>query len=119
MESDYPVLEHRERRADRWLRGNRLLLAFLVALTETLLVVLEVIGWYWVVGIAAVILAFHFLYGRRARWTWLRQLSWTAAVSQMLPVLIPFAALTLATLVTFGLIAAIVLIVAFLVFGRR
>ena len=119
MESDYPVLEHRERRTGRWLRGNRLLIAFLIALVETVLVVTDVIGWYSVLAIAAVLIGFYVVYGRRARWPWLRQLSWTAAVSQLLPVLVPFAALAVATVVLVGLVAAIVIIVAFLVFGRR
>ncbi len=119
MESDYPVLEHRERRADRWLRGNRLRVAFLIALVETLLVLTDVIGWYWVVGVAAVIIVFHLLLGRRAKWEWARQLSWTAAVSQTLPVLIPVLALVVSVFLVIAIVAGAVLVLAFLVFGRR
>ena len=91
--SSYGVLEHREGRSSRWLRGNRLRVAFLVALVETILVITGVIGWYWALALAALIFAFHFFLGRKLRYEWARQLSWTAAVSQTLPVLIPFAAL--------------------------
>jgi hypothetical protein len=119
VETDYPVIEHRERRADRWLRGNRLRLAFLVALVETILVLTDVLGWYWALAGAAVVFAFHFLVGRRSRWEWLRQLSWTAAVSQTLPVLIPFAALVVLPILVLSVVVGAVLVLAFFVFGRR
>lgn len=118
MES-YPVLEHREGRAGRWLREHRLPLAFLVALVETILVLTSVLGWYWALGAAVVLVVTHLLVGRRARQEWIRQLSWTAAVSQLLPVLVPFAALVVGTFVVLALVAAAVIVLAFLVFGRR
>ena len=117
--TELPVLEHRERRADRWLRGNRLRVAFLIALVETILVLTNVIGWYWALGVAAVVLVFHLLLGRRAKWEWVRQLSWTAAVSQALPVLIPFVAVVVGTVLVLAIVAGAVLVLAFLVFGRR
>jgi hypothetical protein len=117
--TDYPVLEHRERRADRWLRGNRLRVAFLIALVETILVLTDVIGWFVVLGVAVVVVALHLLLGRRARREWIRQLSWTAAVSQALPVLVPFVALVVGTFLVLAMVAAAVLVLAFLIFGRR
>ena len=119
MSADFPVLEHRERRADRWLRGNRLRIAFLIALVETILVLTNVLGWYWAVGAAAVVLALHLLLGRRSKREWVRQLSWTAAVSQMLPVLIPIAAVVVGTFLVLAVGVGVVLLLAFLVFGRR
>ena len=89
------MIEHGEGRFSLWLRHNRLRLAILVALVETALVVGNVIGWYIAVGVAAVIVAFYFLVGRRSRRPWLSQLSWSLAVSQALPVIVPFAPLAL------------------------
>lgn len=117
--AELPVLEHRERRADRWLRGNRLRIAFLIALVETILVLTNVLGWYWALGGALVILTLHLLVGRRAKREWIRQLSWTAAFSQMLPVLIPFVAVAVGTFLVVAIVVGIVLVLAFLVFGRR
>jgi hypothetical protein len=117
--TDYPVLEHRERRADRWLRGNRLRIAFLIALVETILVLTDVVGWFVAVGVAAAVIALHLLLGRRAKREWIRQLSWTLAVSQTLPVLIPIAAVVVGTFLVLAIVAGVVIILAFLVFGRR
>ena len=91
--SALPVIEHGEGRSSRWLRENRLRFAILVALVETALIVGDVIGWYIAVGVAAVIVAFYFLVGRRSKRVWLHQLSWSLAVSQAIPVIVPFAAL--------------------------
>jgi hypothetical protein len=117
--SSYGVLEHREGRSSRWLRGNRLRVAFLIALVETVLVIAGVMGWYWALALAAVIFAFHFFVGRKLRWEWARQLSWTAAVSQTLPVLIPFAALVVSTLLVIAIVAAAIVVLAYVIFGRR
>ena len=114
-----PVIEHGEGRFGRWLRHNRLRLAILVALVETALVVGNVIGWYIAVGVAAVIIAFYFLVGRRSRRTWLNQLSWSLAVSQALPVVVPFAALAVGALIVLGVVAAVFFVLAYIVFGRR
>lgn len=117
--SSYGVLEHREGRSSRWLRGNRLRVAFLIALVETILVIAGVIGWYWAVALAGLIFAFHFFVGRKLRYEWARQLSWTAAVSQTLPVLIPFAALVVSTVLVVAIVAAAVVVLAYVIFGRR
>ena len=117
--SSYGVLEHREGRSSRWLRGNRLRVAFLIALVETILVITGVIGWYWALALAALIFAFHFFLGRKLRWEWARQVSWTAAVSQTLPVLIPFAALIVGTVLVVAIVAAAVVVLAYVIFGRR
>ncbi len=117
--SALPVIEHGEGRSSRWLRENRLRLAILVALVETALVVGDVIGWYVAVGVAAVIIGFYFLVGRRSRRPWLRQLSWSLAVSQALPVVVPFAALAVGALIVLGVVAAVFFALAYIVFGRR
>ena len=115
----YPVLEHRQRRTTRWLRENRLRIAVLVALVETGLVVSSVLAWRWAVVAAGVVFAFHFFVGRRAPYDTVRELSWAAAVSQTLPVLLPFVAIAVSALVVLGVLAAAVVVLAFVIFGRR
>ncbi len=117
--ASYGVLEHRESRPSRWLRGNRLRVAFLIALVETALIVLNVVSWYWALALAAIVFLFHFFVGRRARYEWLRQLSWTAAVSQTLPVLIPFVALVVGAFLVLAIVAAAVIVLAYVILGRR
>jgi FtsH-binding integral membrane protein len=115
----YPVLEHRAGRTGRWLRANRIKAALLLALVETVLVVVDVLQWRWVLLIAALVFAFHFFVGRRARYDWFRQLSWTVVVSQTLPVLVPVVAVVLGTLLVLALLAAAIVVVALVFFGRR
>jgi uncharacterized membrane protein len=117
--SSYGVLEHREGRSSRWLRGNRLRVAFLIALVETILVLTNVISWWWAVLLALLIFVLHYFVGRKARAEWIRQLSWTAAVSQTLPVVVPFVALVVSVFLVIGLVAAGVVILAYIILGRR
>ena len=112
----YPVLEHRASRTSRWLRTHRFRLAFLLAIAETALVITNVLSWRWVLLIAAIVFAFYFFVGRRFRNSTLRELSWTVALSQTMPVLVPvFVALafTLAA-VAVGILAIVVVAVLFL-----
>ena len=114
----YPVLEHRVGRAGRWLRANRMRLAFLLAIVETALVVASVLQWRWVLLIAAGVFAFHFFVGRRAPYE-LRQISWAAAVSQTLPVIVPFVAVAVTTLVVLAILAVAFVVLAMFLLGRR
>ena len=113
-----PVIEHGEGRTSLWLRRNRLWLACIVALVETGLIVTSVIGWYVAAAVAVVIFLFHFLVGRKSRYMWVRQISLAAAISQLLPVLVPFVALA-SVVIVLALLAAAVLVLAFVVIGRR
>jgi hypothetical protein len=88
-ETALPVAEPGESRAGRWLRERRLRIALLVGLVESLLVVLNGLGWFWVVAFAAVAVGFHLFAGRRMRFHTVREVSWTAAVSQLIAVLVP------------------------------
>ncbi len=115
----YPVLEHRASRQSRWLREHRTRLALLIALAETVLVVANVLQWRWAMLIAALVFAFHFFIGRRARHDLVRQLSWTAAVSQTLPVVIPFIAVAVSTLFVLAVVGAAIVVLLLLLLGRR
>lgn len=85
----YPVVEQQESRIGRWLRPRRLRIALFVGLVETLLVLLNGLGWFWVLGAAGVAVAFHFFVGRRARFQSVREISWIVAVSQLIAVVVP------------------------------
>jgi hypothetical protein len=116
--SALPVIEHGEGRTSLWLRRNRLRLACIVALVETGLIVGSVIRWYVAAGVAVAVFLFHFLAGRRSRFMWVRQISSAAAISQTLPLLVPFVALASVVVVLAVLVAA-VLVLGYVVFGRR
>jgi hypothetical protein len=114
----YPVLEHREGRSSRWLRDHRVRIAFVIALVETLLVIVNVIQWRWALLIAAAVFAFHFFAGRKARYSTVRQLSWTAAISQTLPVLVPFLLVVVGTILVIAIVAAAAVVLALVIFRR-
>ncbi|MDQ3889833.1 MAG: hypothetical protein M3312_04685 [Actinomycetota bacterium] len=115
----YPVIEHRVGRAGRWLRANRIRLALLIAVAETLLVVGNQLRWFSVLAIAGLVFAFHLVVGRRARYESVRQLSWAAAVSQTLPVLIPVLVVLVGTLVVVAVVAVAAAVLAAFLLGRR
>ena len=115
----YPVIEHRQRGPARWIRENRLRLAFGIAIAETILILVSVLQWRWALLIAGLVFAFHFFVGRRARFESLRQLSWTAAISQTLPVIVPVLLVVVGTLFVLGIVAAAAVVLALVIFGRR
>jgi hypothetical protein len=115
----YSAVEGGESRASRWLRTVRLRLALLVGLLESLLVVLNGLGWFWVLGIAAVAVAFHLFVGRQSRFQIVRELSWTVAVSQLIAVVVPvlWQLVKLVAIVVLVLMALVLL--AMLLLDRR
>lgn len=117
----YPVVEHGTTRLGRWLRARRLRIAFVIAVVETVLILppIDALGWFPVVAIAVVVFAFYFFVGRKSRFDAVRQLSWTAAASQVLPVVIPFVLVVVGTLVVIAVIALLVVVGALLFVDRR
>lgn len=115
----YPVLEHRAGRTSRWLRENRIRIALSIAIVETILVVTSVLQWRWALLIAGAVFAFHFFVGRRARFASIRELSWTAAISQTVPVIIPFVVALVSALVAVAIVAAAIVVLALVFLGRR
>ena len=81
--------------------------------------VANVLQWRWALLIAALVFAFHFFVGRRSRHDFLRQLSWTAAVSQTLPVVVPFVAVAVSTLFVLAVVGAAIVVLVLLLLGRR
>jgi hypothetical protein len=115
------VIEHRTSRVALWLRERRLRIAFVVAVVETLLILppIDVLGWFPVLAIAVAAFAFYFFVGRKSRFDTVRQASWTAAASQVLPVLIPLVLVVVGTLVVMAVIALLVVVGALLFLDRR
>jgi hypothetical protein len=83
-----PVIEHRRSASAQWLRERRVRIALLIAFVESLLVVTSSLGWFWVVGAAIVAVAFYFL-GRRTSSSTVGEITWIAAASQLISVLVP------------------------------
>jgi hypothetical protein len=109
MAYSQPVLEGGSTRMGRWLRERRLRLALWVAVVEGLLVALTPDLTKWtVLVIGVILLAFYIVAGRNIRWDVPRQLSWIAAASQALAILVVILAFVIGLL-------AIVAVVAFAV----
>jgi hypothetical protein len=106
------VLEHRSTRLGRWLRGRRLRVALWIAVIEGILVAFKVISWPFAVVIAIAIIILHFGVTSRARSDAVRQISWTAAVSQALVALVPVLVVIVGTLslIVVALLAVVALI---------
>ena len=115
MAYSQPMIEADSTRIGRWLRERRLRLALWVAVVEGLLVALTPDLTKWtVLIIGAIMLAFYMVAGRNMRWDVARQLSWIAAASQALAILVVILAFVLklvaiVAVVVFALIALVYL----------
>jgi hypothetical protein len=90
------MIEAGSTRVGRWLRDRRLRLVLWVAVIEGVIVALTSdISRWTVLVIAAIVLAFYVLAGRNMRWDVGRELSWIAAASQSLAILVVIAAFIL------------------------
>ena len=102
-----------------WLRARRLRIALWIAVAEGILVVLNQIpGWTaLLVGIA--VIAFYVLIGRELGSTAGREMSWIAAVSQVLVALVPVLLFFVGALAVLALIVLAVLALVALFADRR
>ena len=108
MAYSQPIIEGGGTRIGRWLRGRRVRLALWVAVIEGLLVALTPDLTKWtVLVIGAILLAFYMVAGRNMSWDVGRQLSWIAAASQALAILV----------VIFAFVFKLVAIVAIVIFA--
>ena len=105
------MIEAGSTRTGRWLRERRLRLALWTAVIEGILVAVSHDLTRWtVLVIAVIVLAFYVLAGRAMKWDVGRQLSWIAAASQALAILVVILAFVLklvaiVAVVVFALIA--------------
>jgi hypothetical protein len=115
MAYSQPMIEAGSTRIGRWLRERRLRLALWVAVVEGLLVALTPDLTKWTVLVLGVILlAFYMVAGRNLGWDVARQLSWIAAASQALAILVVILAfilglLAIVAIVSFAIIALVYL----------
>jgi hypothetical protein len=117
-ELEGPVIEHGSTRTGRWLRRNRIKIAFWIAVAEAIALVFGLVNRPGAIVIAVLILIAYFWLGRRFRSPFARDLAWIAAVSQALVALVP---VLLFVLTGLAIVAVAILAIAALIvlFGRR
>jgi hypothetical protein len=113
------LIEHRESRHIRRVRQNRIKVALAVAALEGILVLAGAIPWWIVVLLALGALAAYAGWGREHPNPDVRTLTWTAAVSQLVVVLVPIVAGALVVLAAFAVVVLAAVALAALVLDRR
>ena len=120
MAYSQPMIEGGSTRIGRWLRARRLRLALWVAVLEGLLVALTPDLTKWtVLIIGVVLLAFYMVAGRQMRWDVARQLSWIAAASQALAILVVILAFVLKWVAIVAVIGFAILALVYLFSDSR
>jgi len=107
------VIEHQSSRTGRWLRARRVRISLWIAVIEGLVVAFEKDFSRWTVIVVALpLLALYLVWGRNATSDTLRQISWIAAASQALAVVVVVLSFIIAwlALVIAGIFAAIALL---------
>ena len=105
----------------RWLRARRIRLALWVAIIEGLLVALTADLTKWtVIIIGVILLGLYMVAGRRMGWDVAREVSWIAAASQALAILVVIFAfvLKLVAIVAIVILAIIALVYLFTDYKR-
>jgi hypothetical protein len=107
-------IEHGSTKGGRWLRARRFRIAAWIAVGEGLLVVLHVVPRWPAIFLAALVIALYAFVGRNVKNDTIRQVSWVAAASQALMILVPifvalFATVAIVLLVVIAVVALLVL----------
>jgi hypothetical protein len=116
---DQFLLEHRERRLTRRVRHNRFRIALAIAAAEGILVIAGVLPWWIVVLLALAAVAAYAGWGREHESADVRVLTWTAAVSQLVVVLVPVLAGALVVLAAVAVVLLAAVALAALLLDRR
>jgi hypothetical protein len=104
----------------RWLRERRVRIALWVAAIEGLIVAITPDLTKWtVIVIGAIVLAFYVVAGRSMKWDVARQLSWIAAASQALAVLVVIFAFILKLVAIVAIVILALVALAYLFSDRR
>ena len=83
------MIEAGTTRGGRWLRQRRVRIALWVAVIEGLIAAFSHdIGRWTILAMAVIVLAFYIVAGRQMKWDVARELSWIAAASQVLAILV-------------------------------
>jgi hypothetical protein len=112
------TIEHGESSSARWLRERRLRLALLIAFVESIVILFSEHGWWYVVGAAFLaVLAYWFIGRRRSGVVY--EITWVAAVSQLLAVLVPVLWEVFKVVALIVLVALAVFLLAALLLDRK
>ena len=104
-------------RTGRWLHERRIRIALWVAVIEGLIAAFSAdIGRWTILAMAVVVLAFYIVAGRQFKWDVARELSWIAAASQVLAILVVIFAFVL-KLVAIVVIVGLALVALFYLFS--
>ena len=112
------LIEHGETRLARRVRQNRIKVALGIAALEGVLVLAGAIPWWFVVLLALGALAIYAGWGREHGSADVRVVTWTAAVSQLVVVLVPLLAGVLVVLAAAAVVAFAVLALVALLLDR-
>jgi hypothetical protein len=112
-------MELQESRSGLWLRARRLRLALLIGLVESILVLVGDSGWYWVLVAAAAAVALYIFVGRNLRFHTGREVSWIAAASQLIAVLVPVLWVLVKAVAIVALVLMAVVLLVMLLADRR
>ena len=113
------LVEHRSTPLSRWLRARRLRIAAWIAVAEGVLVLIHAVPRIPAMILAAAIVLFYFAFGRHVRVDSLRQVSWIAAASQALMILVPVLAAVIGGLAIVALVALAIVALFVLLQDRR
>ena len=117
--SEYPTIEHREGRFGPVLRQRRVHVILWIVLIEGILVLVGAVPWWTVLLFAAAAFGAYVLFGRESRNPVVREVSWIAAVSQLVVVLVPVLAFVLTALAIVLLVLVALGVLALLLLDRR
>jgi hypothetical protein len=113
------LIEHGESRLARRIRHNRYKVALAIAAIEGILVLAGAIPWWLVVVLALGALAAYVAWGREHESADVRVVTWTAAVSQLVVVLVPILAGALVVLAAVVVVACAALALVALLLDRQ
>jgi hypothetical protein len=113
------VIEHGEGRFARRLRTTRYKVALAIAALEGILVLAGAIPWWLVVALAAAAVGGYLAWGREHSSPDVRVVTWTAAVSQLLVVLVPVLAAALFVIAALVIVLLAALVLVALLLDRR
>jgi hypothetical protein len=111
------MIEAGSSRIGRWLRFRRIRITLWVAVIEGLIAAFSAdIGRWTILVMATIVLAFYVVVGRHLKWDVARELSWIAAASQVLAILVVIFAFVL-KLVAIVVIVGFALVALFYLFS--
>jgi hypothetical protein len=113
------VIEYGSTPRSRWLHARRFKIALGIALAEGVLVLAHVIPAWIAILVGIAVLGYWFLIGRNHRSQVVRDAGWTAAMSQVVVVVVPLLAFVLTTLAIFVLVLIAVVALVALLADRR